>query len=34
MMKQKTRYKNSANVGIGCQFMNGRYIGIGPKRAI
>jgi len=33
-MKQKTRFKNYENIGIGYRSMNGRYIGIGPKKAI
>jgi len=31
-MKQKIRFKNFGNIGY--QPMNGRYIGIGPKKAI
>jgi len=31
-MKQKTRFKNFGNIGY--RFMNGRYIGICPKKAI
>jgi len=33
-MKQKTRFKNFGNIGIGYQSMNGWYIGIGLKTAI
>jgi len=33
-MKKKTRFKNYGNIGIGYRSMNGRYIGIGPKKAI
>jgi len=32
-MKQKTRFKNFGNIGIGYLSMNGRYIGIDPKKA-
>jgi len=31
-MKQKTRYKNFGNIGY--RSMNGRYIVIGPKKAM
>jgi len=31
-MKQKTRFKNFGNIGYWP--MNGRYIGISPKKAI
>jgi len=34
IMKQKTRFKNFGNIGIGYRSMNDRYIGIGPKKAI
>jgi len=33
-MKQKTRFKNFGNIGIGYWSMNGRYVGIGPNKAI
>jgi len=35
-MKQKTRFKNFGNIGIGYRSMNGRNIGIGigPKKVI
>ena len=33
-MKQKTRFKYFGNIGIACPCMNGRCIGIGPKKAI
>jgi len=33
-MKQKTRFKNFGNIGIGYQSMNGWYVDIGPKKAI
>jgi len=33
-MKQKTRFKNFGNIGIGYWFMNGQYIDISPKKAI
>ena len=32
IMKQKRRYKNFENIGY--RSMNGRYIGIGPKKAM
>jgi len=32
-MKQK-RFKSFGNIGIGYQSVDGRYIGIGPKKAI
>jgi len=32
--KQKTRSENFGNIGVGYQSMNGRYIGISPKKAI
>jgi len=31
IMKQKRRYKNFENIGY--RSMNGRYIGIGPKKS-
>jgi len=33
-MKQKTRFKNFRNISYRYQSMNGRYISIGPKKAI
>jgi len=35
-MKQKTRFKNFGNIGIGYRFLNDLYmvIGIGPKKTI
>jgi len=33
-MKQKTWFKNFGNIGIGYRSMDGRYIGIDPKKAI
>jgi len=33
-MQQKTRFKNFGNIGYWYRSMNGRYIGIGPKKAI
>jgi len=33
-MKQKSRFKNFRNISIGYPSMLGRYIGIGPKKAI
>jgi len=33
-MKQNTRFENFGNIGNRYQPMNGRYIGIGPKKAI
>jgi len=33
-MKQTTRFKNFGSIGIGYRSMNGRYISIGPKKAI
>jgi len=33
-MKQKTRFKNFGSIGASYWSVNGRYIGIGPKKAI
>ena len=34
IMKQKGRLKNFVNISIGYRSMNGRYVSIGPKKAI